>query len=150
MLRFQLMADQLPRSAGRRPGRGDSEAGLTALAFATDHPDRFLLGSEGGGIFLCSLASEVPISSALGEREQGLLNPVTSTFEPHQGQVIMLQASTFHRNIFASAGSDNEVRLWNTLQVRRPAALAWCFGFTSSDVALAYFLQAGTQGKGQL
>ena len=60
------MADQLPRPAGRRSARGaDSEAGLTALAFSPDNPDRFLLGSEGGGLFLCSLASEVPVA---GER----------------------------------------------------------------------------------
>ena len=63
VVRFQLMADQVPRTAGRRSGRGaDSEAGLTALAFSPDNPDQFILGSEGGGIFLCSFASEVPIA----------------------------------------------------------------------------------------
>ena len=52
-----------------------------------------------------------------GDRTEGLLNPVTSTFDPHQGQVLVLQCSKFHRNIFISAGSDNEVRVYNTLQV---------------------------------
>ncbi|XP_037067870.1 cytoplasmic dynein 2 intermediate chain 2-like [Pollicipes pollicipes] len=74
--KFQLMADQLPRAAGRRAGRADSEAGLTALAFSHDNPDQFLLGSEGGGIFLCSFASEVPITAVTGDRVEGLLNPV--------------------------------------------------------------------------
>ena len=56
------MAGQVPRTVGRRTARGDSEAGLTALAFSHDNPDQFVLGSEGGGIFLCSFASEVPIA----------------------------------------------------------------------------------------
>ncbi|XP_043241239.1 cytoplasmic dynein 2 intermediate chain 2-like [Amphibalanus amphitrite] len=114
---FQLMAGQVPRSAGRRAARADSEAGLTALAFSHDNPDQFTIGSEGGGVFLCSFASEVPITAMTGERTEGLLNPVTSTFEPHQGQVLVLQCSKFHRNIFISAGSDNEVRVYNTLQI---------------------------------
>ena len=56
-------------------------------------------------------------AAVAGDRSEGLLNPVTSTFEPHQGQVLMLQCSRFHRNIFISAASDNEVRVYNTLQV---------------------------------
>ena len=66
------MADQLPRTAGRRAGRADSEAGLTALAFSPDNPDQFVLGSEGGGLFLCSFASEVPIAGEFGRGREGV------------------------------------------------------------------------------
>ncbi|KAF0291189.1 WD repeat-containing protein 34 [Amphibalanus amphitrite] len=118
-----------PSAALGRPARAraDSEAGLTALAFVTTTRTQFTIGSSGGGVFLCSFASEVPIrrpmtlrlhpAAMTGERTEGHPEPgdVDVRAAPRPGaDAAVLKVP---QNIFISAGSDNEVRVYNTLQI---------------------------------
>nr|KAG5692283.1 hypothetical protein BaRGS_007191 [Batillaria attramentaria] len=52
---FVVMAQSLPRSMKVRGVRGDKEIGVTCLAFSHEDPDTFLVGSESGCIFRCSV-----------------------------------------------------------------------------------------------
>ena len=53
--RFVVMAQSLPRSMKVRGVRGDKEIGVTCLGFNHEDPDTFLVGSESGCIFRCSM-----------------------------------------------------------------------------------------------
>ena len=52
------MAQSLPRSMKVRGVRGDKEIGVTSLAVSHEDPDTFLVGSESGCIFRCSMHSK--------------------------------------------------------------------------------------------
>ena len=52
------MAQSLPRSMKVRGVRGDKEIGVTSLAFSHEDPETFLVGSESGCIFRCSMNSK--------------------------------------------------------------------------------------------
>lgn len=45
--------------------------------------------------------------------------PLDFAFDPHAGPVHGLDASPFHRNLFASASADGRIAVFSTLQVRR-------------------------------
>lgn len=49
------MAQSLPRNMKVRGVRGDKEIGVTSLSFSHEDPDTFLVGTESGCIFRCSM-----------------------------------------------------------------------------------------------
>ncbi len=47
-------------------------------------------------------------------------DPVSVTFAGHGGRVVDIACSPFHRDVFASAGSDAEIRVYSLLQPHAP------------------------------
>jgi WD40 repeat protein len=47
-------------------------------------------------------------------------DPVSVTFSGHGGRVVAIHCSPFHRDVFASAGSDQEIRIYSLLQPHAP------------------------------
>lgn len=75
-----------------------------------------LLGTEAGSIIEASLVSETIIPTAENTEELQWMDPVRLVFNGHQGRVLDIQSSPFHRDIVASVGSDLEIRIFSLLQ----------------------------------
>lgn len=111
---FVVQTDNIPRSLRVSKARGDSMVGVTCLSFSHEDQTTFIAGSEGGGVFKCSLnatgtaASEdihsVPVHS-----------PVTFAFHPYLGPLHSISCSPHHRNLFLTSGTDT-ISLYNMLQ----------------------------------
>ena len=55
-----LMAQSLPRRMKVKGVRGDKEVGVTCISYHCEDKDMFLVGSEAGVIFKCSMNSNGP------------------------------------------------------------------------------------------
>lgn len=55
-----LMTQSLPRRMKVKGVRGDKEVGVTCISYHTEDKDMFLVGSEAGVIFKCSMNSQGP------------------------------------------------------------------------------------------
>ncbi|KAL8562746.1 hypothetical protein ACOMHN_022621 [Nucella lapillus] len=115
---FVVMAQSLPRSMKVRGVRGDKEIGVTSLAFSHEDPDTFLVGSESGCIFRCSMHAKGSPAGSHIMSSIPLRSPVTFTFNPHHGPVLAVDYSCFHRHAFISSGQDQCVRVYNLLQAQ--------------------------------
>lgn len=60
LCRFMLMTQSLPRRMKVKGVRGDKEVGVTCISYHTEDKDMFLVGSEAGVIFKCSMNSQGP------------------------------------------------------------------------------------------
>jgi hypothetical protein len=49
------MTESLPRHIRSKSIRGDKEMGVTCVSFNSEDPSTFIVGSESGGVFKCSL-----------------------------------------------------------------------------------------------
>lgn len=56
--RFVLMAQSLPRSMKTRSVRADKEIGVTCLSYNAEDKDMFIIGSESGCVFKCSMHAQ--------------------------------------------------------------------------------------------
>ncbi|KAH9513202.1 WD repeat-containing protein 34 [Bulinus truncatus] len=111
---FLLMSRDLPRSMKVRGVRSDKEVGVTCISFSHEDPDTFILGSESGCLFKCSLHS----SASHRKSSDQISSPVNFTFTPHHGPVYSVDCSKFYRHAFLSAGMDQCLRLYNVLQAQ--------------------------------
>ncbi|XP_066896696.1 cytoplasmic dynein 2 intermediate chain 2 isoform X3 [Kogia breviceps] len=94
---FALAVQQLPRSTKlKKPPRGETEVGATAVAFSSFDPSLFVLGTEGGFLLKCSLAAEEPALTRMPSSVP-LRAPAQFTFSPHGGPVYSVSCSPFHR-----------------------------------------------------
>ncbi len=85
----------------------------TCVSFSHEDKDLFLVGSENGGLYKCSLRSTCENAT----REEDLLSPIKFVFRPHHGPVYDINTSPFHRNLFLSCGTDSTVRVYSLLDV---------------------------------
>ncbi|WAR20738.1 DC2I2-like protein, partial [Mya arenaria] len=92
---FMLMTGSLPRSMKVRGVRGDREVGVTCLSFHAEDKDTFIVGSEAGVIFKCSMHSQGPPAG-----------------------MFSVECSPFHRNAFLSSSMDQCIRLYSLLQAQ--------------------------------
>ncbi|PIK48818.1 putative WD repeat-containing protein 34-like [Apostichopus japonicus] len=150
---FLLLASSLP--AGFMKGgrsRGDKEMGVNSVSYANDDPSLFLVGSDSGGIFKCSMNSRDPVPTSEVMPSVPLYSPVTFAFEPHNGPVHSVNCSPFHRNLFLACGIDTSARIYSMLEARHilsvePGA-GYLFSVQWSPVRPMVF--AVTSGEGQL
>ncbi|XP_041371000.1 cytoplasmic dynein 2 intermediate chain 2-like [Gigantopelta aegis] len=115
---FVLMAQSLPRSMKVRGVRSDKEVGATCISFNQEDKDTFVVGSESGCIFKCSLHAKGNPAGSHVISSVPLHSPVTFTFNPHHGPVYSVDCSPFHRLAFVSSGMDQCIRLYSMLQDR--------------------------------
>ncbi|XP_023388769.1 WD repeat-containing protein 34 isoform X4 [Pteropus vampyrus] len=84
---FALVVQQLPRNTKlKKPHRGETEVGATAVAFSSFDPSLFVLGTEGGFPLKCSLAAEEAALTRMPS-SVSLRAPAQFTFSPHGGPV---------------------------------------------------------------
>ncbi|XP_076067478.1 cytoplasmic dynein 2 intermediate chain 2-like [Oratosquilla oratoria] len=98
--------------------------GVSAASFNSEDPTLFVLGGEGGGIYLCSTLSQAPAGVQVEDID--LLDCVTSPLASHTGRILVLQCSPHHRNALLSAATDNEIRLSSLLQPNKPVMVIYC------------------------
>ncbi|XP_029776928.1 WD repeat-containing protein 34, partial [Suricata suricatta] len=151
---FALATQQLPRNTKlKKPPRGETEVGATAVAFSGFDPSLFVLGTEGGFPLKCSLAAE---EAALTRTPSSvpLRAPAQFTFSPHGGPIYSVSCSPFHRNLFLSAGTDGHVHLYSMLQAQPLASLQlsckYLFAVRWSPVRPLVFAAASGEGDVQL
>ncbi|XP_062937820.1 cytoplasmic dynein 2 intermediate chain 2 isoform X3 [Cynocephalus volans] len=151
---FALVVQQLPRSAKlKKPPRGETEVGVTAVAFSSFDPSLFILGTEGGFPLKCSLAAEEAALTRM-PHSVPLRAPAQFTFSPHGGPVYSVSCSPFHRNLFLSAGTDGHVHLYSMLQAQPLTSLQlshkYLFAVRWSPVRPLVFAAASGEGDVQL
>ncbi|XP_045702501.1 cytoplasmic dynein 2 intermediate chain 2 isoform X2 [Phyllostomus hastatus] len=84
---FALVVQQLPRNTKlKKPHRGETEVGTTAVAFSSFDPGLFVLGTEGGFPLKCSLAAEAAAATR-APSSVPLRAPAQFSFSPHGGPV---------------------------------------------------------------
>lgn len=79
-----------------QPPRGETEVGVTSVAFSSFDSSLFVLGTEGGFPLKCSLAAETAALTRIPSSVP-LRAPVQFTFSPHGGPVYSVSCSPFHR-----------------------------------------------------
>eukprot|EP00039_Didymoeca_costata_P028878 m.22396 g.22396 ORF g.22396 m.22396 type:complete len:503 (-) comp7396_c0_seq1:30-1538(-) len=118
-IRFIVHTSDLPRYAlGGTPGM-HVELGLTCASFSHEDENTFIVGSETGGVFRCSL-NKVPMLSGdqrVPPNELAEMNPVAFGYQPHKGPVYGVSCSPYHRNLFLTASTDGCVRLNSLIEV---------------------------------
>ncbi|XP_006983447.2 cytoplasmic dynein 2 intermediate chain 2 [Peromyscus maniculatus bairdii] len=151
---FALAVQQLPRSTKlKKPPRGETEVGVTSVAFSSFDSSLFVLGTEGGFPLKCSLAAEAAALTRTASSVP-LRAPVQFTFFPHGGPVYSVSCSPFHRNLFLSAGTDGHVHLYSMLQAQPLTSLQlshkYLFAVRWSPVRPLVFAAASGEGDVQL
>nr|XP_051694416.1 cytoplasmic dynein 2 intermediate chain 2 isoform X2 [Oryctolagus cuniculus] len=147
---FALATQQLPRSTKlKKPSRGETEVGATAVSFSSFDPSLFVLGTEGGFPLKCSRAAEEAALTRMPSSVP-LRAPAQFTFSPHGGPVYSVSCSPFHRNLFLSAGTDGHVHLYSMLQAQPLASLQlshkYLFAVRWSPVRPLVFAAASGEG----
>ncbi|XP_049751259.1 cytoplasmic dynein 2 intermediate chain 2 isoform X1 [Loxodonta africana] len=151
---FALVVQQLPRNTKlKKPTRGETEVGVTAVAFNSFDPSLFVLGTEGGFPLKCSLAAEEAALTRLPSSVP-LRAPAQFTFSPHGGPIYSVSCSPYHRNLFLSAGTDGHVHLYSMLQAQPLTSLQlshkYLFAVRWSPVRPLVFAAASGEGDVQL
>ncbi|XP_063846261.1 cytoplasmic dynein 2 intermediate chain 2-like [Scylla paramamosain] len=114
---YMVRTQDIPRGVRTQVGE-DSGVGIAAASYSRDDPTLFLLGGEGGSLFLCSANSEAP--TVMDFSGIGLRRCVTSCLAPHTGKVLEAQFSPHHHHALLSAASDSQIRLYSLLQPNKP------------------------------
>lgn len=110
----RLLTESIPRSIRISKAMGSTEIGGTCLSFTSEDKSLFVVGSENGGVFKCSMQAAVSTADSTPS-ESGLQSPIQFVFKPHHGPVYDVSCSPFHRNLFLSCGTDGTVRLYSQL-----------------------------------
>lgn len=113
------------------------ESGLciTAFDFSSRDPIFFIVGTLCGGIYKCSLDRVAPIESmdlsckllnslplhesnkqSLITDDETVMDPVIDEYESHEGSITCIKCSPI-RNIFVTAGTDKEIRIYDFEEV---------------------------------
>jgi len=110
---FILQSSCLPRT--NMSIRGDAELGVSCLTFSRHDDSMFLLGSENGGVFKCSLSARGALIKGLSSGVE-FRSPVTFAFTPHTAAVFAIDMSPFHHNLFVTSSMDTTIRIYSLLQ----------------------------------
>ncbi|XP_077992291.1 cytoplasmic dynein 2 intermediate chain 2-like [Glandiceps talaboti] len=114
---FILLTESMPRSLMRSARvRGNAEMGVTCISYAHEDPSLFVVGSESGGVFKCSMNARGSTAGTNIESSIPLRSPVTFSFQPHHGPVYAVDCSPYHRNLLLSCGTDTTARIYSMLQ----------------------------------
>lgn len=114
---FILMSQSLPKELKKtRNMRGDKEVGVTSVSFNCENKESFIVGSEPGALFKCSMNAHGEPAGSHIVSSVPLRSPVTFTYSPHYGPVYSAEFSPFHRNAFLTSAMDQTIRLYTMLQ----------------------------------
>ncbi|KAJ8317071.1 hypothetical protein KUTeg_004975 [Tegillarca granosa] len=123
---FVLMAQSLPRHLKSKNMRSDKEVGVTCISYNCEDKDVFVVGSEPGAVFKCSMhaqgepagghiVSSVPLRSPVTfpyTSHHGPAQPVL-TIEPGEGYVFSVKWSPVRPSLFAAATESGNVLFYD-------------------------------------
>lgn len=115
---FVLMAQSLPRHLKSKNMRSDKEVGVTCISYNCEDKDVFVVGSEPGAVFKCSMHAQGEPAGGHIVSSVPLRSPVTFPYTSHHGPVYSIEFSPFHRNAFLSSAMDQSIRLYSMLQAQ--------------------------------
>ncbi|XP_064382625.1 cytoplasmic dynein 2 intermediate chain 2-like [Halichondria panicea] len=147
----RLLTESIPRSLRVSRAKGSTEVGGTCLSFSSEDKSLFVVGSENGGLFKCSMQASVSIGDT-PIIESDLQSPIQFVFRPHHGPVYAISCSPFHRNLFLSCGTDGTARLYSQLDASPVLSIEPGCGYLFSvrwSVTRPLVFAVGT-GDGQL
>ncbi|XP_070539998.1 cytoplasmic dynein 2 intermediate chain 2-like isoform X2 [Ptychodera flava] len=114
---FVLLTESMPRDLKRKARLGgNTEMGVTCISYAHEDKSLFVVGSESGGVFKCSMNARGSAAGANIQSSVPLRSPVTFSFQPHHGPVYAVDCSPYHRNLLLSCGTDTTARIYSMLQ----------------------------------
>eukprot|EP00912_Choanoflagellata_sp_UC4_P002316 UC4_evm5s1456 len=105
---LSVRTGDVPKAMRISKAPGDALMGVTGLSFSCEDPYLFVVTTESGSVMKCS-ANPRKITRD-GQSASGF------AFRPHSGPVYSCDCSPFHRNLFLTAGTDMQVRLYSQLQ----------------------------------
>ncbi|XP_022080790.1 WD repeat-containing protein 34-like [Acanthaster planci] len=126
---FLLLASSLPAMLGQPKAKGEGEMGVNCISYVSEDKSQYMIGSESGGVFKCSMNSTVPVPTTEVLRSVPLHNPVVFAFHPHHGPVHSIDCSPYHRNLFLTCGMDAEARIYSMLESRSIISLEPSAGY---------------------
>lgn len=110
-----------------------ASSALRGLGEAPTLENYTLVGNEVGNVYRVTVKSinVDAIPTDTGDDDEGpgkrkkviLKNPVSFTYEAHAGPVQQMASSPFHRNLFLTASSDGQCRLFSTLETESMMAV---------------------------
>eukprot|EP00731_Ephydatia_muelleri_P020500 Em0013g227a len=112
---FRLLTESVPRSLRVSKAKGDDPMGGTCLSFSHEDSNLFVVGTEGGGLFKCSLHTSTATLVDTNTVEANLRSPINFSFRPRHGPTYCVNCSPFHRNLFLACGTDAAVGLYSML-----------------------------------
>ncbi|KAL7646349.1 UNVERIFIED_CONTAM: hypothetical protein RMT77_003258 [Armadillidium vulgare] len=119
---YLVKTEDIPRELRSRLSDAGG-VGLTCVTFGYDDTSRFLLGTEGGAVLMCSTLLMERYSESVSGVD--LNKCVTSSLLPHAGRVIQVSSSNFHRHALHTLGSDKNLRLYSLLQPNKPVCVIY-------------------------
>eukprot|EP00698_Gefionella_okellyi_P010806 TRINITY_DN2834_c0_g1_i1.p1 TRINITY_DN2834_c0_g1~~TRINITY_DN2834_c0_g1_i1.p1 ORF type:complete len:512 (+),score=97.55 TRINITY_DN2834_c0_g1_i1:272-1807(+) len=136
---FALWAKNLPKStAGTARTTPGAVLGAASIAFNPMDQATFVTGTETGGVLKCSVYKTIPPEKG-SDLDFGFGSPVSFVFAPHTGNVSGVACSAYHRNVFATCGSDGYLKIYNMLQTKpqlilepAPGADLYCLGWSTA------------------
>ncbi|XP_033633325.1 WD repeat-containing protein 34-like [Asterias rubens] len=149
---FLLLASCLPATVGRAKAKGEGEMGVNSISYLSDDQSLFVIGSESGGVFKCSMTSTTPVPTTETLRSVPLHSPVIFAFQPHHGPVHSIECSPYHRNLFLTCGMDMSAQIYSMLESKSIISIepssGYLFSARWSPVRPLVF--AVTTGEGKL
>ncbi|KAI9094845.1 WD40-repeat-containing domain protein [Phlyctochytrium arcticum] len=104
----------------------DAMLGGTGIAFPPENSTVYMVATEAGFIAKCARPTALTLSIAgsggqpptttAGVGKSKWPNPIQFCYHPHTGPVNSIACSPFHRNLFATVGSDGLIQVYNMLQ----------------------------------
>lgn len=127
-------------------GGESTVAGGTAMSFSISEPNVFVVGTEAGRVYKCSISG----SSNTGNTTT-MGNPITFSYEAHVGPVQGLDYSPIHRNLFLSCSTDSTIRIYHLLKSKPLVVIApsegYLFGIAWSPFRPLVFGAASDDGN---
>lgn len=100
-----------------------SEPGITCFAFSPRKQGVFVAAVEGGQLFNCSVDTAKPTTRV--DITASIKDPVIGPLNGHVGAVTSLAFSPYHDDIFASVGTDLQIRIYS-LRQSSAIRVIWC------------------------
>lgn len=123
---FAVSIQDLGKNLQADSGKNDprSEVGITAAAFSLENEKLFVIGCCGGAVLLCSTDHKelAPSLKSTNEGDMSFKTPVQMGYAAHRSTIYSIDFSPSTRNLFVSASSDGEIRVYNSLD-SKPVAL---------------------------
>ena len=112
----RLVTSCIPKSIRVSKARAQDAVGITHAGLSHEDNKVFVVGTEGGNVFKCSLHGVMMQKRALNDKVVED-NIVTLAFTPHDGPVYGVACSPFHRNIFLTCSTDATLSIYSMLDM---------------------------------
>ena len=116
MFQCRLVTSCIPKSIRVSKARLQDAVGITHADISREDNKVFIVATECGNVFKCSLHGVVMQKRALNDKVVED-NIVTLAFKPHDGPVYGVACSPFHRNLFLTCSTDSTISVYSMLDM---------------------------------